>query len=142
MLRCISIILLVCGSMLAQSLVDAPSAIQSSDFVSGGSHDGEPGRFLDKPNLALLASLTVVHGFDAYHTELTLSDGGKEMFPVARGFCQNRNRRIAYFATNYTLTIASSYLLHRMHHRKLARLALIAGSVSSASGLMYTLSHR
>ena len=142
MARRILIVLLLGSAALAQNLVDAPSAVESSYFVSGAARDRKQGRFLDKPNLALLASLTVWHGLDAYHTERSLDGGGQEMFPVARHFCQTRDRRIAYFATNYTLTIASSYALYRMHHRKLARLALIAGSVSSASGLAYTLSHR
>jgi len=98
--------------------------------------------FLDKPNIILLASLTAWQGLDAYNTERSLDDGGREVFPVARHFCQSRDRRIVYFATNYSLTVLSSYALYRMHHRKLARLALAAGSVSSGSGLGYSLAHR
>ncbi|MFZ0733001.1 MAG: hypothetical protein WAM79_11800 [Candidatus Sulfotelmatobacter sp.] len=128
MLRWTAIFLLLTGTALAQAFVYAPSAM----------HD----RYLDKPNVILLASLTAWQDLDAYNTERSLDAGGQEMFPVARHFCQSRGRRIAYFGMNYSLTSVSSYALYRMHHRKLARLALLAGSVSSASGLAYSLAHR
>lgn len=128
MFRWTAIFLLLSGTALAQAFVDAPSATRE--------------RFLDKPNILLLASLTAWHSLDAYNTERSLDDGGQEVFPVARHFCQSRDRRIVYFGMNYSLTVFSSYALYRMHHRKLARLALIAGSVSSASGLVYSLAHR
>lgn len=128
MFRWTATFLLLTGAALGQTFVDAPSATRE--------------RFLDKPNILLLASLTAWHGLDAYNTERTLDNGGIEVFPVARHFCQSRNRRIVYFGMNYSLTVLSSYALYRMHHRKLARLALIAGSVSSASGLGYSLAHR
>lgn len=128
MFRSTAIFLLLTGTTLAQSFVDAPSATRD--------------RYLDKANILLLASLTAWHGLDAYNTERSLDRGGQEVFPVARHFCQSRDRRIAYFGMNYGLTVLSSYALYRMHHRKLARLALIAGSASSASGLGYSLAHR
>lgn len=126
--RWTAILLLLSGAALGQEFVDAPSATRE--------------RFLDKPNILLLASLTAWHGLDAYNTERSLGNGGIEVFPVARHFCQSRDRRIVYFGTNYSLTVLSSYALYRMHHHKLARLALMAGSVSSATGLGYSLAHR
>jgi len=122
------IFVLLTGTASAQVFADAPSPTQD--------------RYLDKTNIILLASLTAWQGLDAYNTERSLDDGGQEVFPVARHFCQSRDRRIVYFATNYSLTVLSSYALYRMHHRKLARLALAAGSVSSGSGLGYSLAHR
>jgi hypothetical protein len=128
MFRWTAIFLLLAGTAFAQAFAEAPSAVR--------------GRYLDKPNIILLASLTAWHGLDAYNTERSLDSGGMEVFPVARHFCQSRNRRILYFGMNHSLTVLSSYALYRMHHSKLARLALMAGSVSSASGLGYSLAHR
>jgi hypothetical protein len=126
--RWTAILRLLAGTASAQTFVDAPSTTRA--------------RFLDKPNIILLASLSAWQGLDAYNTERSLDDGGREVFPVARHFCQSQGRRIVYFGMNYSLTVLSSYALYRMHHSKLARLALLAGSVSSASGLGYSLAHR
>jgi len=122
------IFMLLTSASFAQAIPESPSSARS--------------RFLDTQNVALLASLTVWHGLDAYKTEQTIDEGGREEWPVARHFCQSRERRVAYFWTNYAATIGSSYLLHRTGHRKLARAALVMGSVSSASGFIFTLAHK
>lgn len=112
---------------LAQAMPDSPSFSRE--------------RFVDKPNIALLSSLTMFQALDAYKTDQTLNDGGRENWPVARHFCQSRQGRVAYFSASYAMTIGSSYLLHRKGRRKLARMVLIAGTVSAASGFAYTLAH-
>jgi hypothetical protein len=127
MLRILIIVLLFGLSSVGQSLPDAPST--------------EPGRFLDKKNILLIGSLTVWQGVDAYKTELALDNGGQEKFPIARHFCQSRPGRIAYFSVSYASSIASSYLLHRAGHRRLARLVLAMGSASAASGVLFTIAH-
>jgi len=126
-IRCLVIIPLLASPSFSQSLFDAPSSTQKP--------------FLDKPNLALISTLTVWQGLDAYKTNLTLEEGGRETWPVARHFCGSREGRIGYFWGSYAATISSSYLLHRAGHRKLARMMLIAGNVSAASGFVYTLAH-
>ena len=125
-LFCLSILLLPAAPSFAQSSFDAPSSTQ---------------RFLDKPNSVLIGSLTVWQALDAYKTDETLDKGGREMWPVARHFCGSREGRVGYFWASYAVSIGSSYLLHRTGHRKLARLVLIAGNVSAASGFAYTLAH-
>ena len=112
---------------LGQTIPDSPS------------FTGE--RFLDKPNVALLSSLTAFQALDAYTTDRTLDEGGRETWPVARHFCQSRGGRVGYFWGSYAVSIGSSYLLHRSGHRKLARMVLVAGVVSAASGYAYTLAH-
>lgn len=97
--------------------------------------------FFDKQNIVLLSTLTLWHAVDAYKTNETIEGGGREVWPVARHFCGSQENRIGYFAGNYAATIGSSYLLHHLGHRRLARLMLIAGSVSSASGFGFTLAH-
>ncbi len=121
------VVLLFSTAALAQSIPDSPSF--------------ERTRFLDRQNVFLLTSLTAFQALDAYKTDQTLAEGGRETWPVARHFCQSRPGRVGYFWASYTATIASSYLLHRQGHRKLARMALIAGTVSAASGFAYTLAH-
>src|SRR5438270_6291143 len=111
----------------AQAISDAPSFTRE--------------RFLDKPNLVLLTSLTTFQALDAYRTDRTLSEGGRETWPVARHFCQSREGRVGYFWASYAISIGTSYLLHRKGHRNLARMVLVAGSVSAASGFAYTVAH-
>jgi len=127
MVRPALIFMLLAGAATAQGNADSSSSA--------------PAKFFDKANVALLGSLTLWHGLDAYATERAIDHGGREMWPVARHFCGSQNGRIAYFGTNYASTIASSYLLYRTGHRKLARAMLMVGSVSSASGYAYTLTH-
>ena len=122
----LSVLFLPAPTSFAQSLFDSPSSAQ---------------RFLDKPNLLLIGSLTVWQGLDAYKTNDTLEAGGRETWPVARHFCGSREGRIGYFWGSYAASLGSSYLLHRTGHRKLARMMLIAGSVSAASGYAFTLAH-
>ena len=111
----------------AQAVPDSPSLVRE--------------RFLDKPNIVLLSSLTAFQALDAYKTDQTLDEGGRETWPVARHFCQSREGRVGYFWTSYAMTIGSSYLLHRTGHHRLARMLLAAGNVSAASGYAYTLAH-
>ena len=111
----------------AQAVPDSPSLVRE--------------RFLDKPNIVLLSSLTAFQALDAYKTDQTLDEGGRETWPVARHFCQSREGRVGYFWTSYVMTIGSSYLLHRTGHHRLARMLLAAGNVSAASGYAYTLAH-
>lgn len=126
-MRVLFVCVLFVGTTIAQAIPDAPSSSQP--------------RYLDKPNIALLSSLTLWQGVDAYRTDRTLDEGGRETWPVARHFCESRKGRVGYFWASYAMTIGSSYLLHRTGHRKLARLVLIAGNVSAASGFAYTLAH-
>lgn len=126
-MRNVLILVLLSTAAFAQALPDSPSFAER--------------RFLDKPNLFLLGSLTLWQGIDAYRTDHTLDEGGREMFPIARQFCQTRESRIGYFWASYAATVGSSYLLNRRGHRKLARMALIFGNLSAASGVVYTLAH-
>ena len=119
--------LLFSTTALAQAVPESPSFTQQ--------------RFLNRPNLVLLSSLTAFQALDAYKTDRTLSEGGRETWPVARHFCQSRQGRVGYFWASYAITVGSSYLLHRTAHRNLARMVIIAGSVSAASGFAYTLAH-
>jgi hypothetical protein len=127
MMRPVLLFILLAGTSMAQGSPESPPSGRD--------------RFFDPQNLALLGSLTVWHGLDAYTTEQTIDQGGRETWPVARHFCGSRNSRIAYFGTNYASTIAGSYLLHRAGHRKLARAVLMMGNISSASGYTFTLAH-
>ncbi len=120
------VVVVLASPSFAQVLFDSPSSTQ---------------RFLDKPNLVLIGSLTVWQGLDAYKTDETLEKGGRETWPVARHFCGSREGRIGYFWASYAASLGSSYVLHRTGHRKLARMMLIAGNVSAASGFAYTLAH-
>jgi hypothetical protein len=157
MTRGIFIFLLLAGSSFAQNLVnvasrtfpDAPSArigeSPTSGFVEGYSSTRERlpdrERFLNKKNLVLIGSFTVLQGLDAYRTERALNDGAVEQFPIARHFCQTRGSRIAYFGLNYAGTVGMSYWLHRKGHPQLARLFTVMSSVSAATALSYTISH-
>ena len=121
------ILLLFATASQAQSIPDSPSFTRE--------------RFLDRTNIALIGSLTAFQALDAYKTDQILDKGGRETWPVARHFCESREGRIGYFWASYVVSIGSSYLLHRTGHRKLARMVLIAGTVSAASGYVYTLAH-
>jgi hypothetical protein len=122
----VALILLSAAS--AQSFPDSPSSARD--------------RFVDRQNVALLTSLTILQGLDAFETERALGGGGREMFPIARHFCQTRESRIGYFWAGYAATIGSSYLLHRTGHRKLEKVVLVLGNASAASGYWFTMAHK
>jgi hypothetical protein len=126
-LKTVAVFLLSSTGVLGQTIPDSPSF----------THD----QFLDRPNIVLLSTLTAFQALDAYKTDRTLDEGGREMWPLARHFCQSREGRVGYFWATYAMTIGSSYFLHRTGHRKLARMVFIASSVSAASGFAYTLAH-
>ena len=126
-MRGVVIFILLATTALAQSMPDSPSTSRQ--------------RFLDKPNIVLITSLTAFQALDAYKTDQTLDEGGRETWPVAGHFCRSREGRIGYFWASYAASIGSSYLLHKTRHQKLARMVLIAGNISAASGFAYTLAH-
>jgi hypothetical protein len=126
--RAVIILILLYGAAHAQTLPDSPSSTRDD--------------FFDRQNMALLASLTTWQALDAYETDRTLGEGGVERFPIARHFCQSRERRIGYFWAGYAATIGSSYLLHRTGHRKLEKVVLVLGNMSAASGYWFTIAHK
>lgn len=78
--------------------------------------------------------------FDAWGTDRTLSEGGRERDPIAKPFVGSRGGRIAYFGASLGLDIGGSYLLHRTGHHKLERILPWAGALMSFGYGAYTAS--
>lgn len=129
MARAVGLALLVafacCGSQ-AQNLPDAPSQ-----------H-----RFWDGTNKALFFSHVALEAADFGVTHRNLSQGGREMNPMARPLCESGTLgQLAFFGGRIAAVGGVSYLFHKTGHHRLERMFMVAASADSASGVTYSLTH-
>jgi hypothetical protein len=99
--------------------------------------------FWDRANKTLFASHAVLEASDFGITHHNLSDGGKELDPMARALCESGTAgQLFFFGGRMAGVVAISYLLHRTGHHKLERAFPIYASGDSAYGVAYSLAHR
>jgi len=119
--------LFLCGVGRAQDLSEVPTK-----------H-----RFWDPANKTLFASHAVLEGLDFGITHHNLSDGGRELDPMAKALCESGTPgQLVFFGGRMAGVIAVSYLLHRTGHHKLERAFPIYASGDSAYGVAYSFAHR
>jgi hypothetical protein len=100
-------------------------------------------KFWDATNKALFASHAALEAVDFGITHSNLSDGGKELDPVARPFCESGTAgQLVFFGGRMAGVVAISYLLHRTGHHRLERAFPIYASGDSAYGVAYSFAHR
>jgi len=100
-------------------------------------------RFWDAANKTLFASHAVLEGLDFGITHHNLSDGGRELDPMAKALCESGTPgQLVFFGGRMAGVIAVSYLLHRTGHHKLERAFPIYASGDSAYGVAYSFAHR
>jgi hypothetical protein len=121
------IALLVCGTASAQDLSEPPVT-----------H-----RFWDLANKTLFATHAALEAVDFGITHRNLSQGGRELDPMAKALCESGTPgQLAFFGGRMAGVVAISYLLHKTGHHKLERAFPVYASRDSAYGVAYSFAHR
>ena len=102
-----------------------------------------PHRFWDRTNYILFASHGALEAVDFGITHHNLSDGGRELDPMAKALCERGTAgQLVFFGGRMAGVVAISYLLHRTGHHKLERAFPVYASGDSAYGIGYSFAHR
>jgi hypothetical protein len=100
-------------------------------------------RFWDAANQILFASHAGLEAVDFGITRHNLSNGGRELDPMAKTLCESGTAgQLVFFGGRAAGVVAVSYLLHRTGHHKLERGFPIYASGDSAYGVAYSFAHR
>jgi hypothetical protein len=126
-LHLLLIVLLVCGASGAQDLLEVRTK-----------HD-----FWDTANKTLFASHAALEAVDFGITHHNLSNGGRELDPMAKTLCESSTAgQLVFFGGRMAAVVAVSYALHRTGHHRLERALPIYASGDSAYGVAYSFAHR
>ena len=105
--------------------------------------DSSPHAFWDRANKILFASHATLEVVDFGITHLNLSDGGRELDPMAKALCESGTAgQLVFFGGRMAAVVAISYLLHKTGHHKLERAFPVYASGDSAYGVAYSFAHR
>jgi len=99
--------------------------------------------FWDLANRMLFASHGALEAVDFGITHHNLSDGGRELDPMAKALCESGTTgQWVFFGGRMAGVVAISYLLHKTGHHRLERVFPIYASGDSAYGAAYSFAHR
>jgi hypothetical protein len=99
--------------------------------------------FWDVANKTLFASHAALEALDFGITHHNLSQGGKELDPMAKALCESGTPgQLVFFGGRMAGVVAISYLLHKTGHHKLERAFPVYASGDSAYGVAYSFAHR
>jgi hypothetical protein len=99
--------------------------------------------FWDKANKILFASHAALEAVDFGITHHNLSDGGREVDPVAKALCEKGTAgQLVFFGGRMAGVVAISYLLHKTGYHRLERAFPVYASGDSAYGVVYSFTHR
>lgn len=102
-----------------------------------------PPRFWDRANKILFSSHAALEAIDFGITHHNLSDGGRELDPMAKALCEGGTAgQLVFFGGRMAGVIAISYMLHKTGHHKLERAFPVYASGDSAYGVAYSFAHR
>lgn len=102
-----------------------------------------PHAFWDRANKILFASHAALEAVDFGITHHNLSDGGREIDPMAKALCQSGTAgQLVFFGGRMAGVVTISYLLHKTGHHKLERAFPVYASGDSAYGVAYSFAHR
>jgi hypothetical protein len=119
--------LLICGASIAQDLPEAST----------------PHGFWDRANKMLFVSHATLEAVDFGITHHNLSDGGRELDPMAKALCESGTAgQLVFFGGRMAGVVAISYLLHKTGHHRLERAFPVYASGDSAYGVAYSFAHR
>jgi hypothetical protein len=117
----------LCAPLCAQEFPDAPSAHA----------------YWDPSNRALIVTHIALEAVDSGITHRNLSRGGKEMNEMAKPLCEAGTAgQVIYFAGRSLAVVGISYLLHRKRHHKWERFVIVAATVDTGYGVIYSFAHR
>ena len=99
--------------------------------------------FWDVANKTLFTSHAALEAVDFGITHRNLSQGGKELDPMAKALCESGTPgQLVFFGGRMAGVVALSYLLHKTGHHKLERAFPLYASADSAYGVAYSFAHR
>ncbi|MGA8733730.1 MAG: hypothetical protein WB558_07400 [Terriglobales bacterium] len=100
-------------------------------------------RFWDRTNRILFASHAALEALDFGITHHNLSDGGRELDPMAKALCESGTAgQLIFFGGRMAGVVAIGYVLHKTGHYKLERAFPLYASGDSAYGVGYSFAHR
>jgi hypothetical protein len=100
-------------------------------------------RFWDAANKTLFISHAALEAVDFGITHRNLSQGGKELDPMAKALCESGTPgQLVFFGGRMAGVVAISYLLHKAGRHKLERAFPMYASGDSAYGVVYSFVHR
>jgi hypothetical protein len=115
----------------------APSAPPASRTTTFAEH-----RFWDRDNGLLFVATAAFSSADFVVTRDNLRSGGQEFNPITRVFSGSTAGLAMNFAGETAGVVGVSYLLHRMRHHKLERVASMVNIGGSAAAVTFGLLHR
>jgi hypothetical protein len=134
---------LFCHSASAQETIVNTPQVGNSPLISIIPPETPgPHRFWDTRNRVLFAANTILNAADFAVTRSNLQAGGKELNPVARVFGRSTQGLAGNFAAQTAGAIGISYMLHRLGHHKLERIASLVNICASGGAVTYGLTHR
>jgi hypothetical protein len=99
-------------------------------------------KYWDRPNKILFITHVGVTTVDFIATHRNLSNGGRELNPVAKGLCESGTPgQVVFFGGRVISTLSVSYALHRIGRHKLERGVTLFMIGDSAYGATYSLAH-
>ena len=98
--------------------------------------------FLDAKNRFLFSTVLAFSAADFGVTHANLSNGGKELNPMARVFGVSTPGLAANFMIEDAGVVGLSYVFHRTGHHRLERIAPLANVAASAFAIGYGIAHR
>jgi len=122
----------ILGSMFAIHAVEAPKPRSTME-----SH-----RFWDRENSTLFAVSAGWATADFFVTRANLSNGGRELNPVARVFAGSTPGLAANFALETGGVMTLSYIFHKTGHHRLERATSYVNISASVGAVAYGLAHR
>jgi hypothetical protein len=127
---------LIVLTIFISATVSATAAAQSLSEVPTPS-------FWDRANKILFASHAALEAVDFGITHHNLSDGGRELDPMAKALCESGTAgQLVFFGGRMAGVVAISYLLHKTGYHKLERAFPVYASGDSAYGVAYSFAHR
>lgn len=123
------------------SIMTSTDAQAQAAFAGHGELPHSPSTsFWTKVNTTLLALDAAAKGADFYYTMRGMDHPGLalEADPIARPFVSHGNAlAVGYFGGLLVIDAALSYELHKHHHDRLSKAALMFGIVNNGYGAQY-----
>jgi hypothetical protein len=129
-----------CGKVY---LVAVAILISVASAAQGLPESSVPHRFWDTANKILFAGHATLEAVDFGITHHNLSDGGRELDPMAKALCESGTAgQLVFFGGRMAGVVTISYFLHKTGHHKLERAFPVYLSGDSAYGVVYSFAHR
>lgn len=99
----------------------------------------QPHKFWDQTNIVLYSATAAAATADFWTTRHAISNGGRELNPIARPFAGSDASFAAYKASSVASYIGVSYLFHRAGWHKLERVFPVVAAASDGTAVGFNL---